>query len=66
MLNDNKNTCFCKEHENKNSISKPKHHLWGGRENLSVEELMGGEQMVAFWGFCFGCLVLVGFFFCVV
>lgn len=49
MLNDNKIICFCKEHENKNSISKLKHHLWGVRENLGTEELMGGEQMVASW-----------------
>lgn len=48
MLNDNKNTCFCKERENKNSISKPRHHLWCERENLGTEELMGGGQMVAF------------------
>jgi len=44
----NKNTCFYKEHETKNTISKPRRHLWGGRENLGTEELMGGEQMVAF------------------
>lgn len=48
MLNDNKNTYFCKEHKTKNCISKPRHHLWGGREILDTEELMDGEQIVAF------------------
>lgn len=51
---------------------KPIRHLWGSRENLGTEELMGEEQMVTcggfvvlFWLFSFGwcgfCLFVLYF-----